>query len=61
MATECRNCGAFVTERFAAVFGDNDDRIFGCRECMTVSELKEGDASEPDSSQIPPSEPVQKH
>lgn len=38
----CQNCGAFVSARFARVFGDNDDRVYGCRECMTTTELFAG-------------------
>lgn len=38
----CRNCGAFVTDRFARVFGDNEDRVFGCFDCMTATDVKNG-------------------
>lgn len=34
----CRNCGSYVSETFARVFGDNDDRIHRCLHCSTASE-----------------------
>ena len=39
--TSCENCGRQVSPRYARVFGDNDDRIFGCPNCMSSSELRE--------------------
>jgi hypothetical protein len=44
--TECNNCGTFVTPRFARVFGDNDEEVFGCPACTTFADLIEGSASE---------------
>jgi hypothetical protein len=41
----CNLCDAFVTPRFARVFGDNEDDVYGCYSCMTVSELADGEAS----------------
>lgn len=29
---EC-SCGAFVSEAFARVFGDNEDKVYGCIRC----------------------------
>ncbi|EJN57478.1 DUF7563 family protein [Halogranum rubrum] len=43
--SECSDCGAFVTSRFARVFGDNEDNIYGCRNCLPVRALAEGQAS----------------
>ncbi|WP_449271670.1 DUF7563 family protein [Halogranum gelatinilyticum] len=43
--TECNNCGVFVTPRFARVFGDNEDDIYGCRSCLSFGALVEGGAS----------------
>lgn len=40
----CRNCGSFVTPDFARVFGNNDDEVFGCLECMTATDVKSGEA-----------------
>jgi hypothetical protein len=37
--TTCGHCGAFVTPRFARVFGDNDDQVHGCPACTTLAEL----------------------
>jgi len=41
----CNNCGAFATFQFARVFGDNDDDIYGCRNCLSVTALVDGQAS----------------
>lgn len=30
---KCQGCGAFVTERFAAVFGGNEDEVVVCINC----------------------------
>lgn len=32
MAT-CYGCGGFVTDDYARVFGDNDDKVDDCRNC----------------------------
>ena len=40
--TRCRKCGAFVTSRFARVFGDNEDEVNGCLECRTAAQLFAG-------------------
>jgi hypothetical protein len=40
----CRSCGAFVTRDFARVFGNNENEVFGCLECMTATEVKKGGA-----------------
>ena len=40
--SRCQNCGAFVTDRFTRVFGDNQDRVHGCFDCMTATEVKNG-------------------
>ena len=39
---ECDNCGAFVTEAFARVFGDNSDNVQGCIECCDRTGVREG-------------------
>lgn len=38
----CINCGSQVTQDFARVFGDNQDKVVGCPDCKTFRELKEG-------------------
>jgi hypothetical protein len=43
---QCNNCGEHVTERFARVFGDNDDEVFACTSCAVLRELYDGRASE---------------
>lgn len=45
-ATECRNCGAHVTRRFARVMGNNDDEVYGCPRCLTLGELMSGASHE---------------
>lgn len=42
----CMNCGAFVTPSFARVFGDNDDRVVGCPECMSFKQIATGAAAD---------------
>lgn len=45
----CLNCGQSVTRKFAQVFGDNDDLVYGCFECLTVTAVKRGAARAPDA------------
>lgn len=40
----CQSCGSFVTRDFARVFGNNENDVFGCLECMTATEVKKGGA-----------------
>lgn len=42
----CLNCGQFVTEAFARVFGDNEDRVAGCPECESTRNLTAGAAAD---------------
>lgn len=42
---ECNRCGSFVTPRFTRVFGNNEDTVYGCRDCLPVSALIAGGAS----------------
>lgn len=35
----CLNCGAHVSPDFLRVFGDNEDDVNGCVECMTLRRL----------------------
>jgi hypothetical protein len=44
----CANCGAPVTKRFARVYGDNDDTVYGCRSCMQQNEIDRGWAAHPE-------------
>lgn len=32
--SKCLNCGSHVTEDFAKVFGDQDDDVFHCINCL---------------------------
>ncbi|WP_438266782.1 DUF7563 family protein [Haloarchaeobius salinus] len=45
----CNDCGAFATSRFARVFGDNEDDIYGCQSCLSLTALVEGNASRDDT------------
>jgi hypothetical protein len=40
--TRCRECGDSVSDSFARVFGDNDDRVHACPTCTTFRDLSEG-------------------
>jgi protein-arginine kinase activator protein McsA len=35
----CNNCGSDVTLTFARVFGANDDEVYACPECTTMTEI----------------------
>lgn len=39
---QCNNCGGHVSDRFARVFGDNDDEVFACYDCTGFRELFDG-------------------
>ncbi|WP_436935593.1 DUF7563 family protein [Halovenus marina] len=39
---ECKSCGAFVTTRFIRVFGNNQDDVYGCHDCLSNTELASG-------------------
>lgn len=41
----CQNCGAHVSERYAAVFGDNQNIVHECKECATGTEVHRGGAA----------------
>jgi hypothetical protein len=45
---ECDHCGSFVTDDYARVFGDNENRVDDCRNCPTVRSTSEepGDGRE---------------
>lgn len=42
------DCGEHVTERFARVFGDNEQNVHSCPQCATERELNAGTAAFPD-------------
>jgi len=46
--TSCSNCGAFVTDRFARVFGDNDEKVHACSDCEGDTAVRNGAAAKPD-------------
>lgn len=41
-STHCQNCGSYVTDAFARVFGDNKDDVYACLECSTMRALRTG-------------------
>ena len=43
----CENCGEYVTKQFVRVFGANDGSVYGCMNCSTGRDLRDGGASEP--------------
>jgi hypothetical protein len=45
----CNNCDAFVTRDFARVFGENDDEVYGCLDCVGATGVKNGAAKEGES------------
>lgn len=42
---DCNGCGAFVTPLFVRVFGNNDNDVYGCHDCLSTTELTEGQTS----------------
>jgi predicted nucleic acid-binding Zn-ribbon protein len=40
----CRNCNAYVSQQFARVFGNNQDRVEACIQCSTLHALRDGNA-----------------
>jgi hypothetical protein len=38
----CTTCGRHVSDRFARVFGDNEDEVHGCPACATQRDLYAG-------------------
>lgn len=45
--TQCQNCEAAVTARFARVFGDNHGQVHCCLECAPNADLKAGLGANP--------------
>ncbi|WP_137290952.1 DUF7563 family protein [Natronorubrum halophilum] len=41
----CNHCGAYVTDQFCRVYGDNDDRVHRCGECDSYRRLTRGSAA----------------
>lgn len=49
--SQCETCGGFVTDNYARVFGDNDDRVHECRHCppdatRSTDETTDGETDE---------------
>lgn len=43
----CLGCDAHVSADFARVFGNNEDTIYACLNCATLSALRDGQAVDP--------------
>jgi len=43
----CKNCGEYVTKQFVRVFGANDGSVYGCMNCSTGRDLREGAGTQP--------------
>lgn len=41
----CETCGGHVTERFRAVFDDNDGAVYACSACATNRSLFNGEGT----------------
>jgi len=39
----CQNCQSYISHRFARVFGNNDDEVYGCINCSTLHSLRDGE------------------
>lgn len=42
----CNHCETKVSKQFQRVFGDRNNEVHGCHECMTYRELADGQAAE---------------
>ena len=42
---ECLHCGAYVSDRFCRVHGDNDDEVHRCPECDCRARINLGSAA----------------
>lgn len=40
---QCEKCNSYVSFQFARVFGDNNDRVYGCLNCEKLHVLREGE------------------
>jgi hypothetical protein len=44
----CNACGGQVTDRFARVFGTNEDEVYACPNCTTMTDIMRHGATEAD-------------
>lgn len=40
--SQCNECGNHVTADFHRVFADNEGVLYGCPECMSMTDIKNG-------------------
>ncbi|ELY46167.1 DUF7563 family protein [Natronorubrum tibetense] len=41
----CKHCGAYVSDQFCRVYGDNNDRAHRCGDCDSYRRLTRGSAA----------------
>lgn len=46
----CQNCDSFVTKDFARVFGNNQNEVHGCLDCIGNTDVKRGGARSKDAT-----------
>lgn len=51
----CTNCGKHVTPQFARVFGDNEDVVHQCMECVPNADLDRSRDARPNDDETRPS------
>ena len=42
---QCDECENHVTADFHRVFADNEDMLYGCPDCMSMTDIKDGKAT----------------
>jgi hypothetical protein len=47
-AADCQRCGAHVSERFRAVFGDDTDTVHACPDCTEQQAILNGATADPE-------------
>lgn len=40
---QCEKCNSYISFQFARVFGDNNNRVYGCLNCEKLHVLREGE------------------
>jgi len=47
LTRQCQSCGTYVTKQFVRVFGANDGSVYGCLNCLTLRDLRDGGGKQP--------------
>lgn len=45
---QCEKCNSYISFQFARVFGDNNNRVYGCLNCEKLHVLREGEGGTAD-------------